>query len=292
MTFRALTTGARSGTYSYSVGSTGSVASFSTLVTGVSPTDTWTAQTSWNLDAANGSSTLPTLVQTNGNVYAIRYQWLGFGDIQYLIENPTSGLLIPVHHILYSNSNTSTSVANPIMGVSAYVENTSNTSAVIIKTPSISIFNEGKRRALGITRSLSNTNNIDTTNSNILSIRVVPTFQSIENKVRIKLLRISAGSDSTKVSLFRATLNGVLAGSATWTVVDSTSIVQYATVETTLTGGRQMHDMVVGATGGRDYSFVDNEFYLYPNDILIVSGNVVSGAASDLTVGISWIEEF
>ena len=167
---------------------------------------------------------------------------------------------------------------------------------MVPKRRCISAFNEGKHESLGILRSVSNTNNIATTNSTILCLRIVPAFPtsypSIANKIRIKLHRISIGSDSTKVSLFRATLNGVLSGSVTWTSIDSTSVVEYSTIETTYTGGREIHSLVVSAAGGRDYALFDDNIYLYPNDILILSGNVISGAASDLTAGISWSEEF
>lgn len=91
--------------------------------------DQWFYQEDWTEDA------FPDLIPQNGNVYQIKYQWLGFGMQYFGIEN-TEGNIENVHRIKYSNLNTNVSVENPSLPLSAGVGNSGNTTNITLKTPS------------------------------------------------------------------------------------------------------------------------------------------------------------
>ena len=98
--FMAMVAEPRNGTYTFAAGTTGvtvSVTAGTTYSTGISPTYVTVPQTSWNLDRADGSSTLPALVFQYGQMFHIEYQLLGFGNFIYSITNPNDGTVVPVH---------------------------------------------------------------------------------------------------------------------------------------------------------------------------------------------------
>jgi hypothetical protein len=79
-----------------------------------------------------------------GNVYKIVFQYLGFGAITFAIENPETGLYLPVHQIKYANSALTPSVTGPNYKIGAGVENTSKTTQTTLKVASISAFIQGQ----------------------------------------------------------------------------------------------------------------------------------------------------
>lgn len=97
--------------------------------------DYWTPKTAWNIAQPDFDVTL-------GNIYQVRFQWLGFGAITFSMEDPITGRLMPVHIIRYANSSTATSVLNPTLPLRAEVANTGNETAVVLHTPSGGAFTE------------------------------------------------------------------------------------------------------------------------------------------------------
>ena len=118
-------------------------------------TDNWIPQSSWNTDKFDGTGfSLVTLNPTQGSVYTIQYQWLGFGDIRFFIENPTTGEPTLVHIIRYSNAYTIPSIMNPTLPIMAQVINSTNSNNIVLKTSS----------AIGIVEGNGNTNSLVTRN--------------------------------------------------------------------------------------------------------------------------------
>jgi hypothetical protein len=106
--------------------------------------DTFVAQASWNTDVMDGSGiSEQTLDITKGNVYKIEYQWLGFGAINFYIEDAATGIQQLVHRIEYANSETVPSVFVPNLPLRAYVDNTTSTTDVLLKTSSAGAYTQG-----------------------------------------------------------------------------------------------------------------------------------------------------
>ena len=102
-------------------------------------------QSAWNVDTLDGSGkeknpSAITLDPTKGNVFQIKYQWLGFGTIKFFIEHADDGLLHLVHTIAYANTNTTPSVDNPTLPLCLAAKNTSNTSDIVLRSGSLAGF--------------------------------------------------------------------------------------------------------------------------------------------------------
>jgi hypothetical protein len=86
--------------------------SFAQDEAGVAHTNDWTAESSWNGNA------LPfTLDPSKGNVFEVAYQYLGFGIVEFKIEDPSTGKMITVHRLEFPNSSATPHTRVPSMKV-------------------------------------------------------------------------------------------------------------------------------------------------------------------------------
>lgn len=77
---------------------------------GVAGIENWIPQSEWNGDL---SSSGVTLDPTKFNVYQINFRWLGAGEIRFSMENPLTGDFMVLHHIHWTNRNTTLHIENP-----------------------------------------------------------------------------------------------------------------------------------------------------------------------------------
>lgn len=119
--FLATSVGAKTGTFS--IASSGTlVATSTTAQTGIAHSSNWIYQDEWNFDTLTGvgGTTNPsgvTLDPTKLNVYQINFRWLGVGEMRFAIENPSTGDMMPIHHIHYSNRNNDVHLDNPSLKI-------------------------------------------------------------------------------------------------------------------------------------------------------------------------------
>ncbi|GAF94537.1 unnamed protein product, partial [marine sediment metagenome] len=96
--------------FGFSAGAVPSIAAVWTPINTGSEFDTeFLQQSLWN-----GGLTW-TVDPTKGNVYKIEYQYLGYGNIYYSVENPETGRFELAHMIKYPNTNTQPSLGSPAM---------------------------------------------------------------------------------------------------------------------------------------------------------------------------------
>jgi hypothetical protein len=156
-------------------------------------------QTQWNVDTCLGltTGTLQTryntnpsgfeLIPTNGNVYRIVFQYLGFGAITFYVENPQTGTFMAVHQIKYSNANIVPSVTSPNYKIGFGIENTTNT-LLTLKGASFASFVQGNTIPAPLYRSYANI--IPTNTGGTLSItkqnsRILFGFRILETKISL-----------------------------------------------------------------------------------------------------------
>ena len=254
--------------------------------------DGYIPQSSWNKDKMDGTGRSGmTLVPTNGNVYKIQYQWLGFGAINFYIENPDTGQFVIVHQIQYANNFTVTSVINPSMPLSFKASNTTNNTNIAIKVPSIACFVEGTLSNSGLLNSINNAKSA-TTQLNILTIRVNATFGGIVNRKFVIPLFLSIANTSNADATFKIILNTALGGSPSYTNISTnTSVVSYDTAGTTITGGRAIATYYLNGNSDAQINIENLNFRLNPSDILTISATS-SGAAIAASAAITWSENF
>jgi hypothetical protein len=292
--FTSWASGSKTGTYSLSSATT-AVGTFAQTLAGVSATDTWVAQSSWNGDDifdGNGVTGV-TLDPTKGNVFQIDFQFLGFGLIRFFIEDPDDGEMHLVHSIEYANANTVPSLDNPSLNLYACAENASNTSDIVLKSASMGIFVDGKRRDYGVNRGAENAANLSTANDTpVLSIRVNEVYASKLNRSQVKLNYVSAAVDHTKPVVFKFYANPELTGASFAAIDSSTSSVYKDTAATSLTGGVFLFALPLGKTSNEIIDLKDqiNLWRFGPGDVLTISADPVSATGADVDVAINFTE--
>ena len=273
---------------SHSISATTAAGTFANTLTGVTPTDNWTAQTSWNKDKCDGTQHLPSMDWTKGNVFEIQYQWLGFGRINFLVEDPSDGEYNVVHTIDYANANTTPTIYNPTLPLYASVKNTSNTSDIILRSASMGCFTEGKTNGGHLHFGISATKTGITTEAPILTIFNKTIYNGKQNRARIKIQFLDIAAEGTKTSNIKFYLNPVLTG-ASYTEIDANdSIVEYDTSATAATGGIEQFASGLGKSDSRGFNLSTSSFALNPGDHLTLTAT--SASAVEIDVGINWEE--
>ena len=261
--------------------------------------DTWVAQADWNGDKMDGTggSSNPTgqnLDTTKGNVYQINFQWLGFGLIEFAIEDANTGRFVPVHQVRYANANTVPSLLNPSFPILWSVENTTNTSNVTLKGASACGEIEGKVEYLGPTNAIGNSKaGVTTALTNIITIRNKSTYQTITNRTPINILKYSLAVDGNKPAEFQIVKNATLGGTPSYTDISTnTSVIDYDTAGTTVTNGQIIDFGTLAAAGSvSETGQSTTDIIILPGETLTLAVNA-SSTTTDATAAIRWVEDF
>jgi len=260
----------------------------------VNSVDTWIPQSVWNTDKMDGTGPSGMILDpTKGNVFQIRYQWLGFGAIRFYIENQFTGTLNQVHVIDYANQNTTVSVNNPSFNFCAKSENTTNDTDIQMKVPSIGLFIEGTRGSVGFTRNaIGNEKSISAgVETNILTIRNKTVYQGIVNEIQVQPDILSFAGDGAKNIIFRLKVDATLGGTPSYTDIrTNNSVVDFDTAGTTVTGGVLVLTIPVAKTGQLTISLPLLNQVMTPGRTLTISAE--STGSNDVQAGMSWQERF
>lgn len=293
--FKAWSDGNKAGTFSLvDTDGTGVVGSFAETVAGVSTTNNWTAQASWNNDVMDGTGPSGvTLDPTKMNVYKIQFQYLGGGAVEFLIEQSDTGKFVLVHRIKYANVNTVPSLINPTLPLHIMAKNTSNTTNLTVKSGSMAGFIQGKESDVGLIKGASNTKiGVGTSQTSILAIKNNVVYQGTLNRVKVRVDGINVASEGTKLVTVKITKEGILDGTPAFADVDSnTSVIATDTAGTTFTGGTEILTVELGKTDSKEIPLKQFKIDLLPGEIIIISGAATS-STSDIGASIHWRELF
>jgi len=256
--------------------------------------DNFVAQTAFDNDLMDGTGpSSQTLDKTKGNVFKIQFQYLGFGHVNYFIEEAETGLFRNVQSINYANANLYPSLQNPTLPLFMSVRNISNTTNLTIKTASMAGFIQGKSQELGLDPySASATKATITTQAAVISIQNKRAFNGEINKTRAKVLTLNlyaegSGANPVTVKIIRGT---TLGGSPSYTDVDATnSVFSYDTAGTTITGGEILKTYTIARNSpGLTEHELDLNLYINPEEIITIS--VATSTSVDATCSINWKE--
>lgn len=293
--FTSTTTGAKAG--SYSASSDGSaVAAFSTVTTGVASTDTFIEQYNWNEDKMDGNGiSRQKLNPQKGNVFQVTLQYLGYGSINFYVENSETGDMQLVHRITYANSNTSVSLVTPNLKLGWFAASAGSTTDFSIYGGSGSAMTQGKQTRLRNPTGFSNSKtSIGTSFTNVLSIRCRRDLNGSLNLDDIIPLDLSVAVDGTKPAECRVYLNGTVAGEPNWTYEDEdNSIAEYDTAGTTVTEGantRIIQAISLAKAGGAVVDLSNLGAYIVPGDIITIAVKATSGT-TDASASLIWSED-
>lgn len=292
--FNRSATGTAGGTYTYANGGGSSASTMTQRNAGVADTDLWIAQSSWNGDVMDGTGASGmTLDTSKGNVYQIRYQWLGYGQMSFYIESSDTGEFVLVHAIKYTNTSTSTSLRKPSMRPLFACASLGSTTSITMYVGSFAGFNEGIVELEHLPHwAVSNEKDISSnTETVILDIRNKLLFNDIINTSELIVYHFSLASDGTKSVTVRIYLNSIIGAGTTgdypnYTEEDASSIAVYDTTAATNTNGFLIDSFILQKVGNGEST---HRFYLERNESLTITAE--SAGASTITCSINWKED-
>jgi hypothetical protein len=293
--FVATAVGNKSGAFSYTNNSAGtSAGTFAETQAGASHTEDWVYQASFNVDTldSSGPSTI-TLDQTKGNVYQIAYQWLGYGCIEFGVEDPNTGTFQTFHRIEYPNANTTPSLSNPSYRIGWIVYSLGSTTNLTVKGASASGFVAGTNKSVRDSHAVINSKTgVGTDYTNILSVRSAAVLNGFVNFNQLRPIFASIAVEGTKPAEVAIYLNATLAGTPNWTTVSTHTTGQYDTAGTTVSGGTLIVAASISKSGNDriDLTRFAESIKLERTDTLTIAVKATSGT-TDVTASISWVDD-
>ena len=261
-------------------------------------TITTVTQANWDdpLDG-NGASGM-TLDKTKLNVWEIRFQYLGAGKIQLCIEDDSTGELIIIHTILYSNLNTEPSVHNPNFFYTMWVNNKATTDDLIVKSSSYAFFVEGRTSFIELHQPENASGKKEKTTVTaevvILTIRNKSTYASKTNFIDVILLAVGASveaSSANNLATVRIIKNATIGGSPSWSDINTNNSVIEIDTAGTITGGKELEgDFLAGKNDSFRIDLIQSKIILNPGDTLTIAGSSANSATIDAQV--TWRELF
>ena len=290
--FSAIDAEAKGGSFSFSAGATGITATLTQKVVGVAASEEVIPSSSWNYDKADGTGTLPDINWANGNIFQIKYQWLGYGMIQFYIEDPTLGRFIRVHAIEYANTNAFPTVGNPTFPFYFYANNGSTSTDVSMFTASCGGFVEGNtsKSTGGNLKTYTTSGSCGSSGTLLASLYNPNNYKNKNSRIQVNVSDVSVSAADAVT--FRFYKNAALTGTATWTSIGTNSCIFYDEGSSTCSGGdlacairaeHQTNNTLVA----KDLSL--GVFTIHPGDTISI---VATSDAGTVKVGcsINWIE--
>lgn len=266
-------------------------------------TPTWTAQTSWNGDKCNGSAgTSFNWNPAYGTPAMIKYPYLGFGDIEFFLQNPSTGRWILVHTIQYANTTNLVQLGNPSLHIVGYTKNSGNTSNIILYSGSVGAFISGTRNfSSNPRRAIDNNKSSITAETSLFGLRNCTTYNGVANKGMIRLNALSAAvSTNNTLIVIRLRIGASIGGSPSYapingstansgvTITAGNSISSFDTAGTTSTGGTYIFNMAL-STSSASVDLTPLELFVSPGEILTVAA--FASASSSVVASLNWSED-
>ena len=259
----------------------------------------WTNQTAWNIDKLDGTGPSGLNIdfsQGFGNVFELKYQYLGFGTLAFDVENPGTGMFLTVHKIQYPNTATVPVFRNSSFPLAIETINTTNNTDIAIKSGSMLAGTEGEvmYTGPGFNSSWNNIAVANGTETFIAAFKVKTTFGGINNKAIVYATLLSLATGSTDKSQIIRLRKGATFTAPVWTDVNaSQSSVQRLTGGTWDTGtGQVLSQQNISGNGvPTNLQFDPSPASLYgvAGDNLVIT---LQGLGAGSSWGsLSWIED-
>jgi hypothetical protein len=250
-------------------------------------------QSSFNVDKLDGTGPSGMTIDiTKGNVFQIQFQWHGFGNLKFFVQEQNTGKYTLFHTYLRTNLHTSVTVSNPIFSIRGFIENTSNATTLNMYLSGMAIFNEGEIRKSGPVHYIDNlVGGIGKDNYvHLLSIRNKTVYNSATNHIQLFILDMEFSNDHNSHGSIVIYKNSTLSNT-TWTHIDENhSIVEYTNNASISTSGVKSKGLFIGKDGTISFD-PKVEFYLSPGETLTIVGKENNGSNGVMTVGINWQED-
>lgn len=257
-------------------------------------------QSAFNGDTldGNGSSGM-TIDHTKLNVWQIRYQYLGAGEIELCVENPATGNFITVHTIQFANSSITPSSFNPNYRFMMFVNNKATTTDIFAKCASCAYFIEGDVEFKELQRpqfgSGERQKTAVTAEVAICTIKNKTTYASKTNFIDALVENIGLSieaSSANNLGKIRLVRNATLGGTPVFNDINTTdSIMSIDTAGTTVTGGKELFTVPLAGKNDREsLNLIEYKIMLLAGDTITVAGS--SSNSATINTSLLWKELF
>lgn len=308
--FFATVNGAKPGAHSFAAGSTGMTAAASmpeVTQVGTANVQNWVAQTGFNMDRLDGTGPSGiVLAPEYGNVFQLKYKYLGFGALTFEVENPATGKFIPFHQVRYANANTTPSLISPAMYFQLACYNVGYTPAFAVgggggcsaSTASFMLMLEGKPTVLDslfagfATNSGTITGNTETP---LIAITnpILRTNTGRMTYVAALMQKIVLTNQHSKTVIFRVYRNPVLSANTSsnflnWQVLRDNALIKFTTTPSTFAGGRLVEIYPVATNNTREVDLQDVRLTIERDELLLITVASTSVNISAGDVSLAW----
>lgn len=290
--FVANSVGDKTGTFSFS--STGTATgTFTEIQAGVGTTDTWIDQADWNINTLTDASRDGFVLDpTKGNIFEVRFQYLGYGVITYSVADPATGMLKDVHSVKYPNSSTIPNLESPVFHISWFAASLGSTTNTEIWGVSAYAAVDGDVTPTKNPIAHSNTkSSIGTTLTNVLSLRNSPIINGVINESSMFPKFINVAVDGTKNAVIELHLNPTLGGEPNWTYhEEGTHVAEIDTAATTVSGNTEVVVFPVDKAGSISIDLTSLNIRMNRTDVLTIAVKATS-ATTEATAALTWSED-
>jgi hypothetical protein len=225
--------------------------------------ETFISQSAFNKNKLDGTSGSYVLDVKNANLYEIRFQWLGVGNIEFVINNTV------VHTIENINAFKGPYMKTGVLPVAAEIQNNGASTANELNFICSSVESDGGSTPPKYTFNAYNTTDISTTTTErpLLLIRPGTLFRTVENRVVGLPIRLSVSTEGTRAG-FRIILNPTSVTGGTWISASiDNSAFEYNISATAFTGGETIYrGFLPNSNDSRDLDLKD--FFEYNSRVL------------------------
>lgn len=294
------------GTYSVANGGGGETIAGSEVrdKAGVAITETWYTPDSTWIDQLDGSGPSGMAIDPEmGNVFEIDLQYLGYGAVDFKIENPLTGRFFVFYRFQFANMRTLPTLTNPTLKIGWTSASLGSTANLTVKGASAMGAVDGVIHPFRRPDSYSYQRaSVAATLVSIFAIRVRSVFRAVAqlSEVLPKLAYVSpAGSKPCIVKILLNPTFDAATNEPDWQYIDETdSIVEYDESGTAFTStGTTLASFVVagGASAAFDFTALAEEginpVHLQRGDILSIAASISGGAGSDVAASLTWNED-
>lgn len=236
---------------------------------------------------------------TKNNIWQIRFQWLGAGEIRWSIN--IAGKIVFVHEVDNANKNTKPYMKTANLPVRVEIENKSAVlSAPTMEVICTAVVTYGGRRDLAnfiFSASNGTTGVTCSTSTPVFSIRPKATFNGVSGKY-IQVYPIAISVDVGSLSLIEVYYNCSLTG-ASFTSANSNSGVEYDVSTTAISGGTVIWSEYVEKSDV--FSISEENLITIPlqydelnsvSDTLTVVCTKIGGGSTTAYAALSWKEAY
>ena len=267
----------------FAAGGTGAAAAFAVLTPGVAANTSFIPQASWNGTTPTGFDPL------KGNVYGVQFQYLGYGDAFFYIEDGATGRFSLVHTVQNAGTVTSPVLRNPNLYLTWESRNIGTATSKTLYTASGGSFIEGliapppSKFAQVVTKTVGA--GVETP---VLSVRANTVYTNRVSMGQLTMARTSVSADGTKPVEVRLYRNSTLTA-AQFATVDTFSCAAYDQLATVATGGQLVFAFTVDKTGSDSQELGTLNITIQAGETLTITAK--SANANDVSATLAWFED-